>query len=59
MTECLMAIFRAKGDMLNTCIEDDNIVRMLMPVVPAKVARGRKYIRKKLREENKDMKTGH
>jgi len=32
---------------------------MLMPAAPAKVARVRRDIRKKLREENKDMKTGH
>jgi len=40
-------------------MEDKKIVRMLMPAAPSKVARGRKDIEKKLREENKDMKTGH
>jgi len=45
--------------MLNIWIEDERIVRILMPVVPSKVARGRKDIGKKLREENKKMSTGH
>jgi len=58
ITEYLTAVFGAKGDMLNAWIEDKKIVRMLMPAAPSKVARGRKDIRKKLREENKDMKTG-
>jgi len=58
-TECLTAVFGAKGDMLNAWMEDEKIVRMLMPAAPSKVARGRRDIGKKLREENKDMKTGH
>jgi len=59
MTECLTAVFGAKGDMLNAWMEDEKTVRMLMPAAPSKVARGRRDIGKKLREENKDMKTGH
>jgi len=59
MTECLTAVFGAKGDMLNTWMEDEKVVRMLIPAAPSKVARGRKHIGKKLREENKDIKTGH
>jgi len=59
ITECLIAVFGAKGDMLNAWIEDEKIIRMVMPAAPSNVARGRKDIRKKLREENKDMKTGH
>jgi len=59
MTECLTAVFGAKGDMLNTWMADEKTVRMVMPAAPSKVARGRKDIGKKLREENKDMKTGH
>ena len=59
MTECLTAVFGAKGDMLNAWMEDDKTVRMLMPAAPSKVARGRKDIGKKLREENKEMKSGH
>jgi len=59
MTECLTAVFRAKGDRLNAWLEDEKVVRMLIPAAPSKVARGRKDIGKKLREENKDMKTGH
>jgi len=59
MTECLTAVFGAKGVMLNTCIEDEKIVRMVMPAELSKVARGRRDIGKKLREENKDMKMGH
>jgi len=59
MTECLTAIFGAKGDMLNAWMDDDKTVRMLMPAAPSKVARGRKDIGKKLREENKEMNTGH
>jgi len=59
MTECLTAVFRAKGDMLNTWMEDEKIVRMLMPVAPTKVAKGRKDIGRKLREENKEIKTRH
>jgi len=45
--------------MLNAWMEDDKTVRMLMPAAPSKVARGRKDIGKKLREENKEMKSGH
>jgi len=59
MTECLTAVFGAKGDMLNAWMADEKTVRMLMPAAPSKVARGRRDIGKKLREENKDMKTGH
>jgi len=59
MTECLTAVLGAKGDMLNAWMEDEKVVSMLMPAVPSKVARGRRDIGKKLREENKDMKTGH
>jgi len=59
MTECLTAVFGAKGDMLNACMADEKTVRMLMPAAPSKVARGRRDIGKKLREENKEMKTGH
>jgi len=59
ITECLTAVFGAKRDMLNAWIEDEKIVRMLMPAAPTKVARGRKDIGRKLREENKEMKTGH
>jgi len=59
MTKCLTAIFGAKEDMLNAWIEDEKVVRMLMPAAPSKVARGRRDIGKKLREENKDVKTGH
>jgi len=40
-------------------MEDEKITRMLMPAAPSKMARGRKDIGKKLREENKGMKTGH
>jgi len=58
-TECLTAVFGAKRDMLNIWMEDEKIVRMLMPAAPSKVARGRRDIGKKLREENKDMKPGH
>jgi len=57
--ECLTAVFGAKGDMLNAWMEDEKVTRMLMPAAPSKVVRGRRYIGKKLREENKDMKTGH
>ena len=59
VTECLTAVFGAKGDMLNAWMEDEKVVRMLMPAAPSKVARGRRDIGKKLREENKHMKTGH
>jgi len=59
MTECLTAVFGAKGDMLNAWMADEKTVRMLMPAAPSKTARGRRDIGKKLREENKDMKTGH
>jgi len=59
MTECLTAVFGAKGDMLNAWMADEKTVRMLMPAAPSKVARGRRDIGKKLREENKEMKTGH
>ena len=59
VTECLTAIFASKGDMLNAWMEDERTVRMLMPAVPSKVARGRRDIGKKLREENKNMKMGH
>jgi len=59
MTECLTAVFGAKGDVLNAYMEDEKVVKMLMPAAPLKVARGRKDIGKKLREENKDMKTGY
>jgi len=59
LTECLTAVFGAKGDMLNVWMENEKIVRMLIPAAPSKVARGRKDIGKKLREENKDMKTEH
>jgi len=59
MTECLTAVFGAKGDMLNAWMTDEKTVRMLMPAAPSKVARGRREIGKKLREENKEMKTGH
>jgi len=59
VTECLTAVFGAKGDMLNAWMEDEKVIRMLMPAAPSKVARGRRDIGKKLREENKDMKTGH
>jgi len=45
--------------MLNAWMEDEKVARMLMPAAPSKVARGRRDIGKKLREENKDMKTGH
>jgi len=58
MTECLTAVFGAKGDMLNAWMADEKTVRMFMPAAPSKVARGRRDIGKKLREENKDMKTG-
>jgi len=40
-------------------MEDEKIVRMLMPAAPLKVARGRKDMGKKLREENKEMRTRH
>jgi len=59
MTECLTAVFGAKGDMLNAWMADEKTVRMLMPAAPSKVARGRRDIGKKLREENKEIKTGH
>jgi len=59
MTECFTAVFGAKVDMLNAWMADEKTVRMLMPAAPSKVARGRRDIGKKLREENKDMKTGH
>jgi len=59
MTECLTAVFVAKGDILNAWMADEKTVRMLMSVAPSKVARGRRDIGKKLREENKEMKTGH
>ena len=59
MTECLTAVFRGNGDMLNPWMEDEKIVRILMPAAPSKVARGRRDIGKKLREENKDMKSGN
>ena len=59
ITECLTAIFGAKGNMLNVWIEDERIVRMLMPAAPSKVNRSSKDIGKKLREENKEMKTEH
>ena len=59
MAECLTAVFGAKEDMLNAWMEDEKVVRMLMPAAPSKVVRGRRDIGKKLREENKDMKTGH
>jgi len=45
--------------MLNAWMADEKTVRMLMPATLLKVARGRKDIGKRLREENKDMKTGH
>jgi len=45
--------------MLNAWMGNKKIIRMLIPAAPSKVARGRKDIGKKLREENKDMKTGH
>ena len=44
MTKCLIAVFGAKGDMLNVWMEDEKIVRMLIPAAPSKVARGRKDI---------------
>jgi len=59
MTECLTAVFAAKGNMLNAWMADEKPVRMLMPAALSKVARGRRDIGKKLREENKEMKTGH
>jgi len=59
VTECLTAILGAKGDMLNAWMEDEKSVRILMPAALSKVARGRRDIGKKLREENKDMKMGH
>ena len=59
VTEGLTAVFGAKGDMLNAWMEDEKTVRMLMPAAPSKVARGRRDIGRKLREENKDMKMGH
>ena len=59
ITECLTAVFGTKGDMLNAWMDDDKTVRMLIPVAPSKVARGRKDIEKKLREENKEIRTGH
>jgi len=59
MSETLTAVFGAKGDMLNCWMEDGLTIRMLMPVAPSKVARGRKDMGKKLREDNKDMKVGH
>jgi len=59
MTECLTAVFGAKGDMLNAWMADKKTMRMLMPAAPSKVARGRRDIGKKLREENKEIKTGH
>jgi len=58
MTECLTSVFGAKGDMKNTWMEDKKAVRMLMPAELSKVARGRRDIGKKWREENKDIKTG-
>jgi len=48
VTECLTAVFGGKGDMLNARLEDEKIIRMLMPAAPSKVARGRKDIGKKL-----------
>jgi len=59
MTECLTAVFGAKGDMLNAWMADEKTMRMLMPAAPSKTARGRRDIRKKLREENKYMKMGN
>jgi len=59
MTECLTAVFGAKDDMLNAWMADEKTVRMLIPAAPLKVARGRRDIGKRLREENKEMKMGH
>jgi len=59
VTECLTAVFGAKGDILNTWMEDENIVKMSIPAAPSKVARERKDIGKKLREENKEIKMEH
>jgi len=59
VTECLTAVFGAKGDMLNTWMEDEKTIRILMPAALSKIARGRRDIRKKLGEENKEMKIGH
>jgi len=59
MTEYLTGVFGAKGDMLNVWMADEKSVRMLMPAAPSKVVSGRRDIGKKLREENKEMKTGH
>jgi len=59
MTEYLTAIFVEKSNMFNTWMEDEKIVRMLMPAALLKGARGRKDIRRKLREEKKEMKTRH
>jgi len=42
MTECLTAVFGAKGDMLNAWMADEKTVRMLMPAAPSKMARGRR-----------------
>jgi len=59
MRECLIVVFGAKGDMLNAWIEDEKVVSILIPVALSKVARGRKDIGKKLKDENKEMRTGH
>jgi len=59
MTECLTAVFRAKGDMLNVWMEDERIVTMWIPAALSKVNRGWRAIGKKLREKNKEMKIGH
>jgi len=59
MTECLTAVFGAKGHILNAWMAGKKTVRILMPAAPSKVGRGRRDIGIKLREENKEMKTGH
>jgi len=44
---------------LNVWMKNEKVVRMLMPAIPLKVARGRKDIGRKLKEEYKEMKTEH
>ncbi|KAF8433081.1 hypothetical protein BGX38DRAFT_1276338 [Terfezia claveryi] len=52
----LVQAFGRSGEILNVWVEEGTAVRMITPAVPMTVARGRRGLAEKLREENKDMK---
>ncbi|RPB21967.1 hypothetical protein L211DRAFT_850950 [Terfezia boudieri ATCC MYA-4762] len=51
----LVQVFGCSGEILNVWVEEGTTVRMIALVVPMTVARGRKALAEKLREENKDI----